>query len=130
MALILCLVLLIMNLVVFIHGTTRFPGQGSTLESENCHEIMAMRERPGWRGYILTGIILCVIGILFRVRSPIHACAPFIRSVLVLIIAPITTVLIVRLVSRVCDTGVSPAPAGYILFFNPGYSRTRLRYIS
>jgi hypothetical protein len=70
MALILRLVLLIMNLVTFIPGRNPVSRAGGTLESENYHEIMAMNERPGWRGYILTGIILRVIGILFLPGSP------------------------------------------------------------
>jgi hypothetical protein len=112
--LILLLASLVMMLVAGIFGTigaVRFARTGSVMEGVNYREILATIERIGWWSYILAGIILFVIAIIFSVVSGIFSLIPFIGWVLDLVIAPLMSVLGARFLSLVYDAGVPPVPA-------------------
>jgi len=113
--LILMLASLAMMLVACIFGTigaVRFARTGSVLEGANYREILATIERIGWWSYILAGIIIFVIAIIFSIVSGILSLIPFIGWVLDLAIAPLMSVLGARFLSLVYDAGMPPVPAG------------------
>ena len=113
--LILLLAALIMGVVAVVLGTIgaiRFARTGSVMEGVNYHEILGTIRRIGWWDYIIAGIVLMVIALVFGIVSGILGMVPFIGWVLVLIISPLMTVLSARFLSLVYDTGVPPAPAG------------------
>ena len=103
---------MVVALVLGTIGALRFARTGSVMEGVNYQEILATIGRIGWWDYIIAGIILCVIGLIFGIVSGILSLIPFIGWVLVLIVTPLMTVLSARFLSLVYDTGVSPAPAG------------------
>ena len=81
------------------------------MEGVNYREILATIRRIGWWDYIVAGIVLIVIALIFTIITAVLGIVPFIGWVLVLIITPVMTVLSARFLSLVYDTGVLPAPA-------------------
>jgi hypothetical protein len=115
LVLILLLAALIMVLVAVILGTIgaiRFARTGSVMEGVKYHVILETIRRIGWWDYIIAGIVLMVIALIFAIVSAILGLIPFIGWVLVLILSPLMTVLSARFLSLVYDTGVPAAPAG------------------
>jgi hypothetical protein len=113
--LILLLAALLLVLVACILGTIgaiRFARTGSVMEGVNYREIISTIERIGWWNYILAGVILLVIGIIFSILSGVLSLLPFIGWFLDLVIAPVMSVLGARFLSLVYDVGVPPATAG------------------
>jgi hypothetical protein len=112
--LLLMLVALILMLVAVIFGTIgaiRYARTGRAMEGVNYREILATIHRIGWWDYIVAGIVLMVIALIFTIITAVLGIVPFIGWVLVLIITPVMTVLSARFLSLVYDTGVLPAPA-------------------
>lgn len=112
--LLLMLVALILVLLAVIFGTIgaiRYARTGGITEGVNYREILATIHRIGWWDYIIAGIVLMVIALIFTIITAVLGIVPFIGWVLVLIVTPVMTVLSARFLSLVYDTGVLPAPA-------------------
>jgi hypothetical protein len=110
----LMLVALILMLVAIIFGTIgaiRFARTGRVMEGVNYRGILATIHRIGWWDYIIAGIVLIVIALIFTIITGVLGLVPFVGWVLVLVITPVMTVLSARFLSLVYDTGELPAPA-------------------
>lgn len=110
----LMLVAVILLLVAIIFGTIgaiRFARTGSVMEGINYRGILGTIRQIGWWDYIIAGIVLVVIAFIFSIVSSVLGIIPYIGWVLVLIIAPVMTVLSARFLSLVYDAGSPPSPA-------------------
>jgi hypothetical protein len=92
-------------------GAIRYSRTGSIIEGVNYGEVLATIRRIGWWDYILAGIILCVIAVIFSIIVMVLGMIPYIGWVIVLVLSPIMTVLSARFLSQVYDAGVPPGPA-------------------
>lgn len=101
-------ILMLIALVLGTVGAIRFARTGYISEGVNYREILAWIGRIGWWDFIIAGIVLMVIGLLFSLVSTALGLVPFIGWVLDLIIAPVITVLGARFISLVYDTGLPP----------------------
>jgi len=112
--LLLMLVALILVLTAVIFGTIgaiRYARTGGVMEGVNYRGILDTIHRIGWWDYIIAGIVLTVIALIFTIITAVLGIVPFIGWALVLIITPVMTVLSARFLSLVYDTGALPAPA-------------------
>jgi hypothetical protein len=112
LVLILVLAAVIMMLAAVILGTIgviRFARTGSVMEGVNYRDILATIRSIGWWNYIIAGIIIIVIALVFGIISGILGLIPFIGWVLSLIIMPFISVFCARFLSRVYDAGMPPS---------------------
>ncbi|MGA2919079.1 DUF4013 domain-containing protein [Methanoregula sp.] len=105
------MILVLAAIVLGTIGAIRFARMGRIMEGLNYHEILATIVRIGWWDYIIAGIILCVIALIFSIITGILGLVPFIGWILDLIVAPLITVMSARFLSQVYDAGMPPAPA-------------------
>jgi hypothetical protein len=109
--LLLAVILLLMAVIFGTLGAIRFARTGSVMEGVNYRGILDTIRQIGWWDYIIAGIILVVIALIFTIIISFLDLIPYIGWVLVLILTPVMSVLSARFLSLVYDAGMPPAPA-------------------
>jgi Protein of unknown function (DUF4013) len=104
------IVLFIIIFLYMILGAVRFARTGSIREGIRFSAITQTIRRIGWGAYILSLIILFVIGIIFYIVTAVLHFIPYAGWVIVLVITPIFSIFMTRYITLLYEHG-EPAAA-------------------